>query len=141
MGSDNTVISLAQVAQHSHVIDPSGLRHPGTAPSLTVAKNAIDPTKIDLSWGAGCASGVTGYAVYQGVIGSFTSHVLFAGACNVAATSIIQQTPCVTNCYYLVSAVDDLTGEEGSLGKSSSNVETPRPASPCQAGVDLGACN
>jgi microcystin-dependent protein len=140
MGADGTAISLSQVPPHTHAIDPTGARHPGAASSLLIKKNAIDPATIDLSWGTGCSPGVTGYAVYQGIIGSFYSHVLFAGACDVVATSLNQQTPCATNCYYLVSAVDDLTGEEGSLGTNSSNVQIPRPASPCQPAVDLAAC-
>jgi hypothetical protein len=49
--------------------------------------------------------------------------------------------PCAGNCYYLVSVVDDVEGEEGSLGKTSTGAERPRAAVPCRAGVDTTACN
>ncbi len=140
-GTETTTISLSQMAAHAHTIDPSNLRHPGEPQSLLVKKNAVDPSKIDLSWGAGCASGVTGYAVYQGVLGTFYAQSIFAGACDTAATSLTSQTPCAGNCYYVVSAIDDLVGEEGSLGHASSGAQIPRPASPCVPAVDLGACN
>jgi len=77
------------MAPHTHVIDPSGARRPGEPSAagtlLTVKKNAVDRTKIDLAWGAGCASGATGFAVYEGTLGPpFTSHAIFGGACGIS---------------------------------------------------------
>jgi len=84
-----------------------------------------DAGTIDLTWGTGCTTGTTGYAVYQGTLGGIGSHALFAGACGITATSLTAQTPCAGNCYYLISGLDDVEGEEGSLGKTRPSAERP----------------
>jgi hypothetical protein len=79
--------------------------------------------------------------VYEGTLGAFASHAIFNGACGVADTSLSLQTPCPGSCYYLVSAVDDPVGEEGSLGRASWGAEIARPAVPCRLAVDTATCN
>jgi len=143
-GTPNTTLTVSQLAVHAHTVDPTNVRRPGEPSSgtqLRLGKNASDPTKIDLTWGGGCASGATGYAVYQGTLGSFTSHAILGGACGMAGTSLTAQTPCAGSCYYLVSAVDDVVGEEGSLGHTSSGAEIARPLVPCRVEVDTTTCH
>ncbi len=144
-GTETTLQSLAQLAPHAHDVDPTGARHPGepngSGTLLHVNKNLTDPTKIDLTWGTGCSTGFTGYAVYQGTLGDWTSLAVFGDACGRTSTTFKAQTPCAGNCYYLVSALDDVMAEEGSLGLRSPGVERARPAVPCRVETDLGACN
>jgi microcystin-dependent protein len=146
VGTEATFQSLAQLAAHAHEVDPAGARHPGepsgpgAATLLRINKNGTDPGKIDVLWGAGCASGVTGYAVYQGTLGDWSSHAVLGTACTVTSTISKAQTPCAGNCYYLVSAVDNVMGEEGSLGRTSAGVDRPRAAAPCRAATDLEGC-
>ncbi len=140
IGTPATTLTIAQLAPHAHVVDPTNTRRPGEPPQLRVGKNALDPSKIDLSFGVGCPSGATAFAVYQGTLGNFTSHALLGGACGITGSSLQAQTPCAGNCYYLVSAVDDVVGEEGSLGQTSTGLEIPRPAVACRPAVDLEGC-
>lgn len=146
VGTESTFQSLAQLAPHAHDVDPNGARHPGEPSSdgtalLHVNKNLTDPSKIDLTWGTGCASGFTGYAVYQGTLGDWTSLAVLGDGCGRISTTYKAQIPCAGNCYYLVSALDDVMAEEGSLGLRSPGVERPRPAAPCRVETDLGTCN
>ncbi|HEX5043654.1 MAG TPA: tail fiber protein, partial [Candidatus Polarisedimenticolaceae bacterium] len=145
-GTESTFQSLAQLAPHAHDVDPTGARHPGDPSAggttlLHVNKYGLDPSKIDLTWGTGCASGYTGYAVYQGTLGDWGSHAVFGDGCGRTSTIYKAQTPCAGNCYYLVSALDDVMGEEGSLGLKSPGVERPRAAAPCRAETDFSSCN
>jgi microcystin-dependent protein len=143
VGTVSSAVSLSQAPSHAHTIDPSGLRHPGepqTGATLRVTKTTGDPTKIDLSWGTGCSSGVTGYAVYEGTLGAFGSHAIFNGACGTSGTFLSAQPPGAGNRYYLITAVDDLVGEEGSYGHATSG-EIGRAAVPCRPAPDLATCN
>jgi microcystin-dependent protein len=144
-GTETTLQSLGQLAAHAHDLDPAGARHPGEPSAggtlLQITKNGTDPSKIDLIWGTGCASGVTGYAVYQGTLGTWGSHAVLGNSCGRTSTTLKAQTPCAENCFYLVSAVDDVMAEEGSLGDASSGAQRPRPAAPCRAETDSSACN
>ena len=145
-GSEATLQSLAQLAPHAHEVDPTGARHPGDPSSsgtteLHVNKNLTDPTKIDLTWGTGCSTGFTGYAVYQGTLGDWGSATVFGDGCGRTSVTYKAQTPCAGNCFYLVSALDDVLAEEGSLGLKSPGVERPRPAAPCRAETDYSTCN
>jgi microcystin-dependent protein len=141
VGTPTTALTEANLAPHAHVVDPANTRRPGEATQLRLGKEPGDPSKIYLYWGDGCPSGVTSYAVYEGTLGAFASHAIFNGACGVADTSLSLQTPCPGSCYYLVSAVDDPVGEEGSLGRASWGAEIARPAVPCRLAVDTATCN
>ena len=139
-GTPTTTVALSHLAPHTHVLDPTNTRRPGEPWQLLLGKNALDPSKIDLSWGVGCPTGATGFAVYEGTLGAFTTHAILGGACGIAGQSLQAQTPCTGNCYYLVSAVDDAVGEEGSLGHDSTGLEIERPAVPCRPALDLEGC-
>ena len=112
-----------------------------SAALLRVNKSGTDPGKIDILWGTRCASGVTGYGVYQGTLGSWGSHAVFGDGCARNSTIYKAQTPCAGNCYCVVPALDDVLGEEGSLGLKSPGVQRPRPAAPCRVETDLSICN
>ena len=125
---------------------PSGI-FPGSVPDrnslgapLIVRKNGSNAALIDLSWGTSCANGFTGYAIYQGTVGTWYGHDRFNSICNLGATSATGQTPGSGDRYYLVVPVSTTNTEEGSYGKTSANVEIPRAITPCQPSQDTGGC-
>jgi hypothetical protein len=110
---------------------------PGTVPSaapstpLTVAKSG---SNVTLAWGASCSSSGVDYAIYQGTIGTFTSHASKFCSTQGLLSKTFSMDP--GNLYYLVTA---LTAErEGSYGQATSG-ERPAAASPCKPQL-LGAC-
>lgn len=117
-------------------------RYPGVVgtASLLAKKNTGNAALVDLSWGAACGPGATGYAVYEGQLGNFSSHALVNGLCNMSATTAAALAPAAGNRYYLVSAIDGLALEEGSLGKNTAGVEYTHPAGACEVATDLTSC-
>jgi hypothetical protein len=124
-----------------------GLFRPGMADSLTVPVYAPNPDApisvagvpdapltvdaealgdLILSWGSSCMPTDTGYAIYEGTIGDFTSHVPID--CNYSATSMTM-TPSSGNTYYLV--VPHNGTNEGSYGVDSDGVERPPAIAAC----------
>ena len=90
---------------------------------------------IRLSWGASCRPADTDYGVYEGTLGSFTSHV--ARLCSTAGSRTAELTPAAGNTYYLVVPNDEV--QEGSYGTNSSGVQRP----PSNAGCfpqSIGPC-
>jgi hypothetical protein len=112
---------------------------PGDAGALAVRKSAITTGDLTLSWGASCSTGASNYAIYEGTLGSFASHV--AKDCFDDGGNLSEETtPRAGSAYYLVVAQ---TGtDEGSYGKTSAGAERPRPATPdrCLADQNLTAC-
>lgn len=104
-------------------------------PNVQISKSGSDLT---ISWDAGCAQNVTGYAVYEGSIGSWTSHVpaTYDGSTTVCSASsspvtIQPATGSSYGTYYLV--VPQSEKFEGSYGTDSSGSERSQSASPCQS--------
>jgi glucose/arabinose dehydrogenase len=114
---------------------PDGGPVPGTP--LTVTKSVSIPGALDLAWGASCAPGATDYAVYQGTLGSWYSHV--AVLCSTAGARTTTITPPLGNRYYLVVPMDDQS--EGSYGTASSGAERPRPGSQCRTQRNTTPCS
>lgn len=126
---------------------PPAASAPGESPDrqslgapLMLTKNAGNPANLNFTWGVGCATGVTGYALYQGTIGTWYGHDRFGGICNLNATSASNQPPAAGSTYYLVVPVSSTRTEEGSYGKTDAGVQIPRALDPCQANQDLGPC-
>lgn len=107
---------------------------------LMLTKNAGNPANVNFTWGVGCASGVTGYALYSGTLGSWYSHDRYQGICNLNATSATNQPPGSDSRYFLVVPVSQTRTEEGSYGKTDAGVQIPRGLDPCQANQDTGPC-
>jgi hypothetical protein len=103
---------------------PDGKNTRGTV--LTAGKTASTDT-FTLSWGNSCNAADVDYAIYEGELGNFTSHVPVSSPnCTTAGATSADVTPLDGNRYFLVvplSAADF----EGSYGTASDN--TPRPAS------------
>jgi hypothetical protein len=102
---------------------PDGDDRPGT--QLTLAKGTGGT--IDLAWGASCLPGDNDHGIYEGLLGSFGSHVpvtCFAGASTSASV-----TPGAGNRYYVVVPAN--ASFEGSYGLDSSGTERAVSAAPC----------
>ena len=94
---------------------------------LTAVPNPADPSRIDLSWGTGCGGAVTaGYAVYEGILGSFGSHQPLD--CLVPTTALTVSAAGPSH-YYLVVPVSDRA--EGSYGTDSTGAERSASANAC----------
>ena len=101
---------------------PDGASTPGAM--LTLRKGAGG--SIVFQWGASCRPGDTSYALYEGALGSFTSHVPVL--CDVFDT-FLSDTPSAGNRYYLVVPSDGAI--EGSYGVDGDGNERLPSASAC----------
>jgi hypothetical protein len=106
--------------------------------SLRVAPSHVTPGDLTLSWSASCSANAIGYAVYEGTIGQWYSHV--ARSCSASGPGLSDElTPSAGNRYYLVVPLG--VNGEGSYGRASNGTEIP-PASGavCMAAQVLGPC-
>ena len=80
-----------------------------------------------MMWNASCGPNDEDYAIYQGIVGDFTSHAPLT--CTTGGAEVIVMTPAAGNLYYLV--VPLTVTREGSYGLDGD--DDPRPASlaPC----------
>lgn len=90
---------------------------------------------ITLNWLPSCSAGDTDYEVYEGLMGSWASHVPVT--CSTAGATTATFPPASGNRYYLV--VPRNATNEGSYGKNSASVERPVSSSFCVPQV-LGTC-
>jgi hypothetical protein len=108
MADDLFISRLSPVAVSGVV--PDGASAPGAM--LTVEKGA--GTNLIWRWGASCRAADARYGLYEGTLGSFTSHVPMT--CNIFQTSH-SRTPSAGDRYYLVvpseGTVDGSYGVDG----------------------------
>ena len=107
---------------------PDGGDVPGTP--LTVGKSST-PGNLDLTWGHSCRPSDSDYAVYEGLLGDFTSHA--PRLCGTAGATSATLTPASGSRYYLVVPLTD--GAEGSYGTASDGNQRPPSATSCQPQV------
>lgn len=112
----------------------------GSGPNapLRLAKSPGLPAKIDLSWGATCGTAGNDYAVYEGTLGSWTSHVPSQGCTTLGAFSFPGFGTISADAYYLVVPFE--ITHEGSYGQRSSGAEIPPSAAPCRGSQALASC-
>ena len=113
---------------------PSG-RTPGdaaTEPPLTVTKSG---TNVSLAWSASCLPTDSDFEVYEGAMGTFTSHIPVG--CSTAGATSWTLTPGSGSRYYLVVPTN-LAGE-GSYGLNRAGAERPVSASACRM-QSIAAC-
>jgi hypothetical protein len=134
MGSGTTQCELADTSTDAYVPLPAapGGRIP---PTMLVTKNA--GTSITLDWGASCSALDTDYAVYEGTIGTWYSHVPVTGLCTTGGATVATFNAAAGGRYYLVVPNDGST--EGSYGESTALPERPASTSPCEV-QSLGNC-
>jgi hypothetical protein len=100
---------------------------------LTLAKASGE--QITLAWGPSCVTADTDYEVYEGVLGSFASHV--SVLCSTGGSVDATISPGSDHRYYLV--VPTTGGVEGSYGTTSAGTERPPSASACRP-QDVAPC-
>jgi hypothetical protein len=106
----------------------------GPQPPLHVATLDGGAT-LDLDWGPSCGSPID-YAVYEGAVGSWYSHV--PAACSTYAKTSVSIAPGGGNRYYLVVPLTQ--GEEGTYGHDSSGSPIPQSSSPCRGILNATPC-
>jgi hypothetical protein len=90
---------------------------------------------VSLSWGGSCLLSDQDYEIYEGNLGSFTSHApLF---CSTSGATTLSFMPSGGNQYFLV--VPSSTASEGSYGLDWSGVERPQGAAACLP-QSVGVC-
>ncbi len=102
---------------------------------LSVTQTAGDD--LTLTWGASCLGTETDYAIYEGTLGDWSSHV--AKQCSTGGATTATITPAAESRYYLV--VPRNQGFEGSYGRDASGAERPQAEIAClQQVIDTTAC-
>jgi hypothetical protein len=113
---------------------PDGHATPGTPLMLGKAEG----NDITLTWDASCLATDSDYAIYEGAIGSFQSHVpIVAPNCTTAGATSATLQPGAGNRYYLV--VPQGSAREGSYGIYSNGTPRPPSTSACRPQM-VGAC-
>jgi ELWxxDGT repeat protein len=92
---------------------------------LTLTQTAGED--ISLTWGSSCILYDSDYAIYEGALGSFDSHIPLACSTGGATTATI--TPSSGDRYYLVVPRNVLN--EGSYGEDSQGFQRPASTAPC----------
>ncbi len=111
---------------------PDGWLVPGTPLSVEVAPGGA----LQLSWGASCAADDSDYAIYQGVLGDFESHV--PKACTTGGLLTATISTGAGSAYYLV--VPRNSFREGSYGRTSDGTERPEGVITCIP-YEIGSCH
>jgi len=109
---------------------PDGDGLPGTPLTVTPAAGS----DLTLTWGASCTAGDSDYAIYEGALGSFTSHT--AVLCSTWGATTATFTPTAGNRYYLVVPNNGL--REGSYGVHSSGAQRPAGLAACLLQSHIG---
>jgi hypothetical protein len=86
---------------------------------LTIARAGADASGVTLAWGPSCRAGDGDYAVYEGTLGNFISHVPLT--CTTGGALSFSFVPGGGNRYYLV--VPHNADNEGSYGTDSAGQE------------------
>ena len=111
---------------------PDGWLVPGTPLTVELAPGG----GLTLSWGASCAAGDSDYAIYEGVLGDFESHV--PKACTTAGLLTATISMSVGNAYYLV--VPRNSFREGSYGLMSDGTDRTEGIITCIP-YEIGSCD
>lgn len=105
---------------------------PGAVEGLTVDKAGAD---LQLDWGASCSVESTDFAVYEGTLGNFQSHVPVD--CATGGPSALIQ-PSAGDRYYLVVPVNAVF--EGSYGLGENDTERSPASGSCLPERRLASC-
>jgi hypothetical protein len=111
---------------------------PGSPTGLLTVAPAATPGNLVLSWGASCSASTTDYAIYEGSLGSFTSHT--AVDCSDDSLPLSEEiAPASGDTYYLIVPYN--TAAEGSYGTDSGAVERSPGLSRCVHAQDVTGCS
>jgi hypothetical protein len=122
----------------SRIDGVASLAHPGVVmESLRVARSAVVPGGLTLSWSRSCSAGAEDYAIYEGRIGAWYSHQPL-DCSDDGADRTEDVMPSSGDRYYLVVPTNH--EDEGSYGTASNGNERPRGTALCAANQELAAC-
>jgi hypothetical protein len=109
---------------------PDGAAHPGAPLSMF----KVPDGRILLSWSPSCSAGDSDYAIYEGTIGDWNTHIPVFCSTNGATWRVFGR---VGDNYYLVVPRNDV--REGSYGLDSQGNERPPSPMACRP-QEVGAC-
>jgi hypothetical protein len=112
----------------------SWVGNPGKVDQISMSKSGPD---LVISWAPGCSDGGIDYGVYQGTIGSWTSHVSIV-CTDSGADRTETFLPGSGNRYYLV--VPRNAAAEGSYGQKTGGIERPVGGGACAATQVVTPC-
>ncbi len=110
----------------------------GAVETLRVDRSVV-PGDLRLTWTPSCSPAATNYAIYEGLLGSFYSHVM--RSCDDLGSDRAEDVhPAATDAYYLV--VPTRASTEGSYGTDGDGVERPAaaPGQQCAPAQVLTPC-
>lgn len=114
---------------------PAGSVPAGSGAGVPLMIDKSGSGDLFLSWGAGCVGLDTDYSVYEGGLGSFTSHAPIA--CQTGGATTWTLTPAAGDAYYLV--VSQNGTREGSYGFDALGAERPPALAACNP-QSIAAC-
>ncbi len=108
---------------------PGAGRVPGQPgwPGAPLTVTRAGAGQITLDWAVSCLVTDDDYAIYEGVLGDFTSHV--SRFCGTNGATTMTFAPAAGGTYYLVAPLN--ASSEGSYGTDRSGVERPQGLDPC----------
>jgi len=107
---------------------PAGAVPDGSTPAVPLQVRHSNPPMIWLDWSAGCGPSDIDYAVYEGSLGDFGSHVPFV--CSTGHSTSYQVYPAPGDTYYLV--VPSTGVVEGSYGLDGDGLARPSGSVACR---------
>lgn len=136
MGLGTTFCELADGSVDAFVRRQTILQNE-TAPGGRITALRVDKSggSLALNWLPSCSTGDNNYEVYEGMVGTWYSHVPVT--CTTGGATSSTFAPAAGDRYYLV--VPRNNTNEGSYGKNSSSVERPPSSSLCVPQA-LGMC-
>jgi len=102
-----------------------------TADGLPLRLGKVAGGDLQLDWGPSCRVSDGDFAVYEGALGLFASHLPVV--CSTGGATSLILTPVQNRGYFLV--VPAGSGIEGSYGHASGGVERPLGSAACRAQV------
>jgi len=96
----------------------------GNVAGLAMARSGAN---LSLAWSPSCSASDSDYAIYEGTLGSFTTH--HSVACSTSGATAATIAAPAGNAYYLV--VPRTASKEGSYGRSGGGTERPAAVSAC----------
>ena len=137
-GEDDDCDGLTDLADPecpSFFLPPAGaVPDGGSVPGLPLLIAKLPDGRIELSWSPSCSAGDGDYAIYEGALGDFASHVPVFCSTNGATTRTFGR---LGSNYYLVVPQNAI--REGSYGLDSQGAERPASAMACKP-QRTGAC-
>ena len=108
----------------------------GDVPLGSLLVDRLPGGNVSLSWSASCSGGDVDYAVYEGSLGSFASHL--PAACSTGNMTTLTVAPAAGDRYFLIVPLS--ADREGGYGNVSDGAPRPPSAAAC-LGQLTGACD